>query len=54
LWFYVCQSSACFGKTGYVFNSSTRGLPCLTDAAPYEEIEITMIAARAERAQEES
>src|SRR2546427_4050269 len=35
-------------------NSSTRQLPCLTDAAPYEEIEITMVAARPERAQEES
>jgi hypothetical protein len=33
---------------------STRRLPCLTDAALYEEIKITMVAARPERAQEES
>jgi len=37
-----------------IVNWSIRRLPCLTDAASYEEIEITMVAARPERAQEES
>jgi hypothetical protein len=38
----------------FIVNSSTRGLSCLTDAAPYEEIEIPMVSACPEHAQEES